>query len=118
MKRKLLHLPVVFVLLFSGCSKDSKTISPDVNQTQEYASAAGGGGACNINLTSLKQVIRGFGGSSAWHGQLTDADCDKLFTTLGLSILRVRIAPDGTEQLQSLFLMRERNKFDWLQMKR
>ena len=53
------------------------------------------GGPCVINLSAQKQTIRGFGGSSAWHEQLTDAEADTLFTTLGLSILRVRIDPDG-----------------------
>ncbi len=50
---------------------------------------------CTIDQTLTRQTIRGFGGASAWHGQLTTAECDALFTTLGLSILRVRIDPDG-----------------------
>jgi glucuronoarabinoxylan endo-1,4-beta-xylanase len=56
---------------------------------------AAGGGPCVINQALTKQTIRGFGGSSAWHGQLTVAEADALFTTIGLSILRVRIDPDG-----------------------
>ena len=63
--------------------------------TAQLAPLAAPGGACVINLAATKQTIRGFGGSSAWHGQLTDAEADTLFTTLGLSILRVRIDPDG-----------------------
>ena len=50
---------------------------------------------CTIDQILTRQTIRGFGGASAWHGQLTTAECDALFTTLGLSILRVRIDPDG-----------------------
>lgn len=45
------------------------------------------------------QIIRGFGGSTAWLGQLTTAQANALFspsTGLGLSILRVRIDPTGT----------------------
>jgi glucuronoarabinoxylan endo-1,4-beta-xylanase len=58
-------------------------------------SRAAGAATCVINQSSTKQTIRGFGGSSAWHGQLTVAEADALFTTIGLSILRVRIDPDG-----------------------
>ncbi len=55
----------------------------------------GAGSACVVDQSLTKQTIRGFGGASAWHGQLTPSEADALFTTLGLSILRVRIDPDG-----------------------
>jgi len=47
-----------------------------------------------------KQVIDGFGASSAWHGRLTIAEADAAFKNdsdnqLGLSILRVRIDPNS-----------------------
>ena len=97
--KKLLSF-AVSILLLAACKKNDKLSSQKENDNLAIAAAAGGpggggGSACTINLTNFKQVIRGFGGSSAWHGQLSDADCDKLFTTLGLSILRVRIDPDG-----------------------
>ena len=45
------------------------------------------------------QHIRGFGASSAWHsGGISDAVADQFFSPdsgLGLSLLRMRIAPDG-----------------------
>jgi glucuronoarabinoxylan endo-1,4-beta-xylanase len=63
--------------------------------TAERALQAAPGGPCVINQAATKQIIRGFGGSSAWHGELTDAEADTLFTALGLSILRVRIDPGG-----------------------
>jgi glucuronoarabinoxylan endo-1,4-beta-xylanase len=44
-----------------------------------------------INLSSKKQLIRGFGASSAWCGTLSTAVMDGLYKTLGYSILRVRI---------------------------
>jgi len=50
---------------------------------------------CAINQAAARQTIRGFGGSSAWHGYLTDPECDVLFGTLGLSILRVQIDANG-----------------------
>jgi glucuronoarabinoxylan endo-1,4-beta-xylanase len=44
-----------------------------------------------INLAANKQVIRGFGASSAWCGTLSTGIMDSLFKDLGYSILRVRI---------------------------
>ena len=53
-----------------------------------------------IALGTQHQVITGFGASSAWTApSLTDAEADQFFspeTGLGLSLLRLRIAPDGT----------------------
>ncbi|URZ09304.1 RICIN domain-containing protein [Clostridium felsineum] len=50
--------------------------------------------AATINLSSKKQVIRGFGASSAWCGALSDTCMDTLYKNAGLDILRVRIAPN------------------------
>jgi glucuronoarabinoxylan endo-1,4-beta-xylanase len=52
-----------------------------------------------ISVEARKQRITGFGASSAWTTTgVTDAQADQLFTPqgLGISILRMRIAPDGT----------------------
>lgn len=51
-------------------------------------------GTATVNLGSTKQVIRGFGAASVWCGALDDAKMNMLFNTMGLSILRVRIAPN------------------------
>src|SRR5215212_2967384 len=93
---KLLSFAVA-ILLLAGCKKNDKLNSQNENLAIPSAAGGPGGGssACTINLNNLKQVIRGFGGSSAWNGQLTNADCDKLFSTLGLSLLRVRIDPNN-----------------------
>lgn len=48
----------------------------------------------NINLTSTQQIIRGFGAASVWCGALSDDKMNTLFTDMGLSLLRVRIAPN------------------------
>ncbi len=61
----------------------------------EAPSRVAGATTCVIDQSLTKQTIRGFGGSSAWHGPLTVSEADALFTTIGLSILRVRIDPDG-----------------------
>jgi glucuronoarabinoxylan endo-1,4-beta-xylanase len=56
-----------------------------------------------VALTDQHQVIAGFGASSAWTApSLTDAEADQFFspdTGIGLSLLRVRIAPDLTTEL-------------------
>jgi O-glycosyl hydrolase len=60
--------------------------------------------AANPNLVTVdygspEQTIRGFGGSTAWLGQMPQAVATALFDPvngLGLSILRVRIDPEGS----------------------
>lgn len=52
-----------------------------------------------INYGAAQQTIRGFGGATAWLGQLTVPQADALFSPtsgLGLSVLRVRIDPTGS----------------------
>jgi glucuronoarabinoxylan endo-1,4-beta-xylanase len=97
MRKALLNI-FAAVLVLTSCNEDPVTTPGEVAQPDQNASATSPAGraatTCSIDLANIQQPIRGFGGSSAWHGQLTDADCDKLFTTLGLSILRVRIDPD------------------------
>jgi glucuronoarabinoxylan endo-1,4-beta-xylanase len=51
--------------------------------------------ATTINMVGEKQVIRGFGAATVWQGQLTTNENDALWSTLGLSICRVRIDPSG-----------------------
>ncbi|MGA7339225.1 MAG: Ig-like domain-containing protein [Terracidiphilus sp.] len=57
-----------------------------------------------VDYGTADQIIRGFGGSTAWLGQLTTAQADALFSPtsgLGLSILRVRIDPTGSASTNS-----------------
>jgi len=53
-----------------------------------------------ISLDTQHQAISGFGASSAWYApSLTDAEADAFFSPdmgIGLSLLRVRITPEGT----------------------
>jgi O-glycosyl hydrolase len=52
-----------------------------------------------VDFGTTYQTIRGFGGSTAWLGQMPQAVATALFSTtngLGLSILRVRIDPEGS----------------------
>ena len=57
-------------------------------------------GTARINYNDTRQRIDGFGASSAWmSGTLATSTADLLFSTntgVGLSLLRTRIAPDGT----------------------
>jgi glucuronoarabinoxylan endo-1,4-beta-xylanase len=55
-----------------------------------------------IDVNKTKQVIDGFGASTAWHGVLTTAEADAAFKNenvnqMGLSILRVRISPNSSD---------------------
>jgi glucuronoarabinoxylan endo-1,4-beta-xylanase len=52
-----------------------------------------------VDFGTTYQTIRGFGGSTAWLGELTTQQATALFSPtsgLGLSILRVRIDPSGS----------------------
>jgi len=52
-----------------------------------------------VDFGTTYQTIRGFGGSTAWLGQMPSAVATSLFSPtsgLGLSILRVRIDPEGS----------------------
>jgi glucuronoarabinoxylan endo-1,4-beta-xylanase len=52
-----------------------------------------------VDFTKTYQKIDGFGASTAWHGQLSDKEADVSFGNgddqLGLSIIRLRIDPNG-----------------------
>lgn len=53
----------------------------------------------SVDFGTSYQTIRGFGGSTAWLGQLTSQQATALFSPtsgLGLSILRARIDPEGS----------------------
>ena len=55
--------------------------------------------AVAVSFGTTYQAISGFGGSTAWLGSLTTAQATALFSQtdgLGLSILRMRIDPEGT----------------------
>jgi O-glycosyl hydrolase len=52
-----------------------------------------------VDFGTTYQTIRGFGGASVWLGQMTSAEATALFSPTGglnLSILRVRIDPEGS----------------------
>jgi glucuronoarabinoxylan endo-1,4-beta-xylanase len=84
----------------------------DVSVTQP--NGAPGAGQCTVDWASVFQRIDGFGASSAWDGNWTTNQADMFFSTnsgkgttvdgttnfafngVGLSLLRNRIAPDGT----------------------
>ncbi len=58
---------------------------------------AWGATTAEVDYAKVGQTIRGFGGSEAWNGVMTSARVKKLYGTdsgsLGLSIMRLRIAP-------------------------
>ena len=68
--------------------------------TGGFGMAASSSPVVTVALADLRQVIDGFGASSAWtSSNITEEQADQFFSPasgLGLSLLRMRIAPDGT----------------------
>jgi glucuronoarabinoxylan endo-1,4-beta-xylanase len=66
-------------------------------------------GQCVVDWNDVHQRIDGFGASSAWDGSTwSTAEADLFFSTnngCGLSLLRSRIAPDGTTVESSIMQM-------------
>ncbi|HEX9059695.1 MAG TPA: carbohydrate-binding protein [Clostridia bacterium] len=54
----------------------------------------GATGDATVNLSSTKQIMRGFGTCTAWNGALSDKEMDILYKDMGLNILRLRIDPN------------------------
>ncbi len=87
---------LLFSALLSGCgaggSGSSTTTTPPAT-TITSSNAA-------VDFGSKHQVIRGFGGSTAWMGAIGQTKINALFGTgagqIGLSILRARIDPGGS----------------------
>jgi len=94
-----LHAPsclLLFSALLSGCgggSSGSSTTTTPPATTITSSNAA-------VDFGSKHQVIRGFGGSTAWMGAIGQTKINALFGTgagqIGLSILRARIDPVGS----------------------
>jgi glucuronoarabinoxylan endo-1,4-beta-xylanase len=64
--------------------------------------------SCTVDWNDVHQRIDGFGASSAWKSTWTTAQADMLFSTntgAGLSLLRSRVAPDGTSVETSIMQM-------------
>jgi len=70
-----------------------------------------------VSLGDVRQKISGFGASTAWSSTMSTADADLLFSPtagVGLSLHRIRIAPDGTTTETSIArLAQERGASVW-----
>jgi O-glycosyl hydrolase len=69
------------------------------NYTWSFGTAVVNPNLATVNFTNTLQTIQGFGGSTAFLGQMPQAVATALFSPtkgLGLSILRVRIDPTGS----------------------
>ena len=90
-----------------GTESESVTFTP--SNTTDYATETGSVSVTvnppaptpvTVNFGTTYQTIRGFGGASVWLGQMPSAVATALFGSgpndLNLSILRVRIGPQGT----------------------
>jgi len=87
---------LLFAALLSGCGgggSGSSTPTTPPSTTITSSNAA-------VDFGSKHQVIRGFGGSTAWMGAIGQTKINALFGTgagqIGLSILRARIDPSGS----------------------
>ena len=87
---------LLFAALLSGCGgggSGSSTPTTPPSTTITSSNAA-------VDFGSKHQVIRGFGGSTAWMGAIGQTKINALFGTgagqIGLSILRARIDPGGS----------------------
>jgi len=87
---------VALFLAATACAEPSHFESPLAVTVDRVTSAA----TLVIDATQQKQRITGFGASSAWTGgSISPATADLFFDVergLGLSLLRMHIAPDGT----------------------
>jgi len=96
--------PTGTVMSSSGTQTLSVTFTPTdatdyTTATDEVSLSVTLPGTALVDFGTPDQIIRGFGGSTAWVGQLTTAQATALFSPssgLGLSVLRVRIDPTGT----------------------
>lgn len=79
--------------LGAGAAYESSS-APGPHAATEPASLRVATESVTVNLSDTKQIIRGFGASSAWCGTISNRNMDVLFKDMGLSILRVRIAPN------------------------
>jgi glucuronoarabinoxylan endo-1,4-beta-xylanase len=89
-------LPAALVCLTFGCAGGETPSTPTPTPTPTPAETL----EVRVTTAQVFQRISGFGGSSAWHATPpSDREADLLFSTgsgAGLSLLRLRIAPDGT----------------------
>ena len=80
-------------------AQDTSGVSLTVNYVWNFTTQAPPNNPTTVDFGTTYQTIRGFGGSTAWLGQLTTQQATALFDPtngLGLNILRVRIDPTGS----------------------
>ena len=81
------------LLVLAGCSSQSANMYDPDPLPPDVVPVA-------VELTAVRQRIDGFGASSAWTTpQMTDEQGEMFFSVdkgIGLTHLRLRIAPDGT----------------------
>jgi glucuronoarabinoxylan endo-1,4-beta-xylanase len=81
-------------------ARDTAGVALATDTRWTFTTASMPANTATVNFGSSAQIIRGFGGSTAWITNLTPAQADTIFGTgdgqLGLSMLRVRIDPSST----------------------
>jgi len=97
--KKTIYFSFIFVLLAS-CGTEQNNFTPSPGTTPDISTSITTADNAILDLTSEKQVIDGFGGSTAWNGALSDAQADVIFgnntnSQMGLTICRLRIDPNN-----------------------
>lgn len=87
---------VVLASLLASCN-GKEDLSPIAKESLPVEAAAN---IAYVNVLGAQQLIDGFGGSTAWSGQLSDGEANSLFSNgnnqqMGLSIIRLRIDPNN-----------------------
>lgn len=87
----------VFAIAGCGGSGNLTSTTSTSGTSTGTGSATPPAGSAVVDFGTSAQVIRGFGGSEAWSGVMPQSQINALYGTasgdLGLSIMRVRIAP-------------------------
>jgi glucuronoarabinoxylan endo-1,4-beta-xylanase len=93
-------LCVVTSPLLAGCGSGGTTPTPTPTPTATPTPTPVSASTITVTSAQRYQTISGFGASSAWHATPpSDTEADELFSAdsgAGLSLLRIRIAPNGT----------------------
>jgi glucuronoarabinoxylan endo-1,4-beta-xylanase len=85
---KFLGFLLAGALIASSCSKNENEVSSSKVPALK--------GTASVTMGTSRQMIDGYGCSTAWSGAISDANANGLFSTIGLSINRLRIDPNNS----------------------
>lgn len=95
-------MPLALFLAATGCTEQGRFDPTPVALAADRATT---GASLVVDPTHQAQTITGFGASSAWSSGISASAAELLFSPengIGLSLLRMHIAPDGTTSETSI----------------